>query len=629
MRKWIFLLIISVSFIYGQNESDSVLQIFQLSPKLFLSKFNKQLNTYSYQTLFNYNISFDKLSLSLREDYKSTIVKSNDLSIRDDQRLNLSASYSLSSLFQPGIYVDNSIFSDSRKIEINSASVSNLLFFNKANISDLIYLSPYIGYQNNRQTGVSDYGIVYGFEGLTNNLNLFDTDLYSVIKFKQEEITPRKNGATNLLIRMKSYFENNINNSIMVSYFRLRRDFYFTADSISGKEFGIINNIQSRIENFYQVTDNLLYTDLIKNLNLSIAGGLTFRNIERDTRYKSLSINSSSIFDTEIDELKFDFETEAQYRYNRHSFSFKGIYTEKSEKHITIKIDGANPIFFEERERNEARKNNVSKLASLSFYTNLFLSDYDKLSISLSQYKLEYNTPDSLNPDDRDELLSIGKILYSRSITPFFDLYLSFEGSLSKLNYISSKRSANNYTNRILKFVSGGLINTPVIKSNSIFEVSANYTVYDFEDLKPNISSFVFRQFSISDSTTICFSKSIYFDFYGFLKLSEQGELLWSSFSMKPARYVKEILLTPTLRAIYKNLEFSCGMRYFTLVTYKYNKSEKEVEGDYYSIGPLSSIRYVFNDIEINFLGWFDFITQQNKIKYDYTNVSCDINWKF
>jgi hypothetical protein len=42
------------------------------------------------------------------------------------------------------------------------------------------------------------------------------------------------------------------------------------------------------------------------------------------------------------------------------------------------------------------------------------------------------------------------------------------------------------------------------------------------------------------------------------------------------------------------------------------------MDSDYYSLGPTSMVRYGTDKIMIGFSGWFDFITQKNKIQGDF-----------
>ena len=72
---------------------------------------------------------------------------------------------------------------------------------------------------------------------------------------------------------------------------------------------------------------------------------------------------------------------------------------------------------------------------------------------------------------------------------------------MNHIVYIYAEESANNNINRILRLSTGGTYSGANVSSTNSFEVSANYTVYDFEDLVPNYQSYSFRQFTAMDSS--------------------------------------------------------------------------------------------------------------------------------
>src|SRR5690606_30952532 len=125
---------------------------------------------------------------------------------------------------------------------------------------------------------------------------------------------------------------------------------------------------------------------------------------------------------------------------------------------------------------------NNSIRAAVSILGNFNFSPTDKLSFSLLQNKLRYDTPSKDNFDDRDELLSIARLRYSKMLNPFVETYVNLEGTYNHIVYLFSERSSNNNINRILRLSSGGNYRGKNVTSVNNFEVSANYTVYDFED---------------------------------------------------------------------------------------------------------------------------------------------------
>jgi hypothetical protein len=621
---------ISVDYLQAQSEIDSLQFILVKNPPNILStKLDKQLNTYYLTSKLFYNQAFDKFSFDVTENYNSTYIKSADKSIRDEHFFSASTAYKVTPFLKLGLMGNNSILSDNRKIEINQASVSNAMIFSDLTPGEKIHISPFFGYSQNRQIGENDYGFIYGGEGLLDNYDISNFNLSSQLRFRNEDISPRKNLIRFFNLIANSTFNENVSNYISTGYSQNRKDFYYSADSIISNEYNITNNIQSRNETSYLLQDGLTYNNFIKNFGLDLTGTLNWRNIDRDTRYHPLQVLSNSVFDSRIEELKFEVESNLSYASSAFTGRFRINYQERDEKHIAKNFLNTSSLFFDERQDIENQKNNNSARAAVSFMGDWNVSDRDKISLSIYQNKLRYDTPSQDNFDDRDELLSIFRLRYIHSLTPFFSSFVTAEGTQSHVVYIFSEKSSNNNINRILKFSAGGDYHGKNVSSINGFEVSANYTVYDFRDLVPNLRSFSFRQFTATDSSTIRLSKKFSFKNYGYIKLSQQGELNWSAFAEKPTRYLQEIYAEPKIIMKYSNISFGLGSRIFSLKTFNYDGKKKVKDSDYLSIGPLTEIIWlVENSIYLKIYGWYEFITLSTS-GHEQANLSFEVNWNF
>jgi hypothetical protein len=618
------------ALINAQSEIDSLQFILVENPLNLLStKLDKQLNTYYLSSKLFYNKNFEKYSFDVTEDYNSTFIKSADKSIRDEQFLSASAAYNITPYLKLGILGNNTILSDNRKIEINQASVSNAMIFSDLTPGVNVHISPFFGYSNNRQIGENDNGFIYGGEGLVDDFELSNFNLSSRLRFRNEDISPRKNLLRYFNLTANSVFNENVSNYITTGYLQNRKDFYYSADSVISREYDITNNIQSRDETAYLLEDGLTYNGFASNFGLDLKGRLDWRNINRDTRYHPVQVLSSSVFDSRIEELKF--ELESNFRYITSSFSgrLKVNYSERDEKHIAKNFLNTSSIFFDERQDIENKKNNNSARIAVSMQGDWDISGSDKLSFSVYQNKLRYDTPSPDNYDDRDELLSIIRLRYIHVLTPFINAFITAEGAQSHIVYIFSEKSSNNNINRVIKFSAGGEYHGKNVSSINSFEVSANYTVYDFRDLVPNLRSFSFRQFTAIDSSTIRLDKKFSIKNYGYIKLSQQGELNWSAFSEKPTRFLQEIYAEPKFVLSYNNVSFGLGSRIFSLLTFNYDGRKKIKDSDYLSIGPLTEILWLAeNTIYFKIYGWYEFITVDNTGRQQ-ANLSFEVNWNF
>ena len=197
MRKISSILLIfflSISTTFSQNIVDS-LQFIQseIPANNFKTNFDKQLNTYRLLSSFQYNNTFGKFRLNLKENYNSSYFRSTISSVRDEHFFNLSGIYNVTNKINTGLLVTNNILSDSRHIEINQASQSSVAFFTQYTPEEKITISPFGGIITNEQTGEKDIGALYGIEGIVDNVLLSDNSLLSQIKIRNEDISPRKN----------------------------------------------------------------------------------------------------------------------------------------------------------------------------------------------------------------------------------------------------------------------------------------------------------------------------------------------------------------------------------------------------------------------------------------------------
>lgn len=633
---FIFSLLLSVSA-FAQSSPDSLSFSTSMWERNFFStKFDKLLSTYNFASSLNFGRRFGKVFFGINENYNSTLIRATPKNIKDEQYLSFITEYSLNNFMSLGVLANNDILSDNRKIALNQASILNGSFYTKFRPVEQVYITPSIGYSNNNQIGEYDYGAIYGIEGLADNLVLSDMNISSLLKFQNEDISPRKNTVRIFNTTINNNLGGSFGNVLGAYYIQNRKDFYFSADSISAARFNITNNIQSRIETNYFIQDRFLYNKPSDEFAFDVTGRAIWRNVDRDTRYRVLTTVSPSLFDVRVEEFRLELESNSTYKTSAFDGAFRINYSERDEKHVVKKIDETNVFLqeeriksYEERASLESQKNNIATKIALSFIGNLRLSETDLLSVSLFHNKLRYDTPSDLNFDDRDELMSIFRVLYLKKLTAYFDTFLNLEANLNHIVYIFAERSSNNNFMRLLKLSTGGDYKSQVIRSRNTFEVSANYTVYDFEDVNPNFRSYSFRQMSMQDSTTIMLAKKLAFNVFGYLKFSEQGDFNWARFAGKPVRNLEEIYFEPKLSYRFKGISLGTGIRFLSLKTFSFPNKIKKRESDYRSIGPVSEVlAFLSSGLNLRIYGWYEFI-KADQTRRELPNMNMQLNWEF
>jgi hypothetical protein len=146
------------------------------------------------------------------------------------------------------------------------------------------------------------------------------------------------------------------------------------------------------------------------------------------------------------------------------------------------------------------------------------------------------------------------------------------------------------------------------VVSLNIFEVLANYTVYDFEQQGASIPSFSYRQFGWVDSSSVEFTRRIGLDFFSYLKLYERGQFRWSDFSERTENSFVDRTISSQLRfSPEEGILFAIGIKYFSQSRYIFVSGVKTPDSFIQSFGPTCFILWdIGTHSRLNFNGWYE-----------------------
>ncbi|HOT98855.1 MAG TPA: hypothetical protein PLG50_05715 [bacterium] len=172
--------------------------------------------------------------------------------------------------------------------------------------------------------------------------------------------------------------------------------------------------------------------------------------------------------------------------------------------------------------------NNSNRLQLLAEF-NSPVGRRDSLAFYASISRFQYDTPDTNNFDDRDELRINSQVTFGRKFSPALHFEVQASASLYHMVYIFGERSADNNWNRILRLRPVlGYTPSSRLQWHNAFEVLANYVDYDFDNLAVQTKSFVFRKFAWDDSLSWAPSRRSTFKLDYRLQLEENGQLYWA-----------------------------------------------------------------------------------------------------
>ncbi len=548
--------------------------------------------------------------------------------------MKLEALYLKSPKFNFGGGIKSSILSDER---ITESNVNNNYFvYSTANYN----VTPDIGFKLNagmkreNQIGEISQGFSGEFKSDIPYLNIENYIARSNVSLSYDALDKKKNYQNDLYAELYKKFNDGSSNTGLVKYYSLRRDFFVKATTSIAQQNGIENNIESRIENAVQIEDSFNYL-LSKNGNIKLGGLYLTKTINREFKYDAnpLNVLIENVYDTKISESKLEFLSGLQYNFYKFGLNAELNYAERSENH-----DVTNPALYTqsqltELEKVEKNKDNNSKKTYLNYEFYYAASKVHQLEFNGYVSILHYDTDSKTNFDDRDEQNQIYSISHKYDNRNDFRVTTTFDVNISKLQYIFAERSANNYTNKIYKLSSESEYKIlPNLITKNTFQVLANYTVYDFEDIISQIKSFSYRQLNLKDSTLYEMNKRISFEVYGEAKIYEQGEFNNNAFSINPIFYnVDKSGFFQVNYRINSLVKLSGKASYFEQQIYNYQDGDQRLKSTFKTSSLMGKIFfYLGKNSLINFTYSVDYLRYDaEEQNYNTNNVSLNVFYNF
>jgi hypothetical protein len=588
----------------------------------------RNINTFNWFGGASVDTLFGSTRITLAERYVSNVILREKGSAAtgpqlqsNQQNISLLLSHPASKVINAQAFWSSLVYSDNKAVGLNNASSHSVLGGVEYVPSPIISLNPMLGYRWDNQPGGDDRGLTYNIGARTRTPLVVDG--YSIAgsaQFHEDRLNPRVLESHFAQLGAQKTFLGNTRDSLEAGFRRTRREFYTLSS----------NDIESRIEDAFFIS-NLLDYEVTDRFLTSLYVSINGRVLNKDVRY--MAARPVNAFDTRIEELRLDGYLQASYRESENGFAMSARmgYGERDETHSAKPLEGiplSQQPLFDSQNKLEKRKDNLSRRTSVAGTAEIPVSLSDRVFVSGAASVLRYDTPSEENVEDRDELLVAVTIATTHRISQYLELGIGLDGNLSHTVYLFKDRSANNNYNRILR-LSPRVLYRPFkqVVSQNMFEVLANYTVYDFEQQAAQVRSFSYRQFSWVDSTSVELTGRIGLDFFAYLKLYERGQLRWSEFrertenSFADNTYAFQVRFSPHARTL-----FAVGIRYFSQSRYLYEGSVRKLDTVFRSIGPTCAILWDLNSFgQITLKGWYERRTQTKGDSRSLANMSMNI----
>ncbi|NQV30524.1 MAG: hypothetical protein HQ508_06525 [Candidatus Marinimicrobia bacterium] len=218
----------------------------------------------------------------------------------------------------------------------------------------------------------------------------------------------------------------------------------------------------------------------------------------------------------------------------------------------------------------------------------------DSLSWSMLLSRLEYDTPDTTNDDDRDEWRLNTELRFAWQPSPFYTLDIGAKLGMFHLIYLFNTRSSENNWNRNLVLWSGFSWHRNAWEGAGRARIRSNYFDYDYDDFfieydQPT-RSFVHRSLDIQKQLSYRFSRRWSITSKVAARWEDEGKLHWKSFvqQVSSQREQSEV----TLKLFYSQHGWEGWLGYLTherLIEYAIGNREAQ---RWSGSGPLMGVRY-------------------------------------
>lgn len=392
-----------------------------------------------------------------------------------------------------------------------------------------------------------------------------------------DDLRRRKNASLSLSSLFHRRFYTDTHDTLSFFLIRQRRDYYIS-------EAGDVESWDESAQN----AENILTYRLSGKWNLRIHGGLTGRTL----RIRQITGTGKG-----LKRERKDFSASGQVRFAFQAASFFsdlgfGVSSEEQDYQIAKTAlyspysGGAYAV----------APDNQSAWTTLTLNTRWNASARDTLRVHSSLQKLQYDTPDPNNVDDRDDLRFWTNAQFVHSFSDRLFMRIGADVYSLHLVYLSGRKSADNNQTRIFRFYPSVIFTpSPGLKLVQTAEVLGNYVDYDFEDVIPGVRSFLYRKFRLDDSLGVRINSFTTASLSHRIELDENGKLVWDSWleekllDRQSRTFSMEVSLSPV-----SGVTIAPGYTYYRRRGYRYretmtsgkNENLSELTQDFLSRGP-------------------------------------------
>lgn len=563
--------------------------------------------------------------ISIMQNYKSNVLRTFTTyidgpgvwtvpftALRDDEDLKFRYSYPFGKALSLSLIQRLIVSSDNISSGINDLRRLNTQAGLTLKNEDNLFFDLTGGLENNKSLGIETGGLIFGLNSYARNIDILDVNTNTSLTGEFLSYNDnRKYADLNIQAEAQKNYENNGTIALSFHYKKQNRDLlvprYITLTS-----FPIERRFEDKIGADFRI-GFMLFDPLSSNLLISINN----QSVDRQYNHSIDNVDQSYI-SKNLNEFRLSFAGSLEYLTENFKQTASLAFDTRDERNKIYNLFGLDKTKEENLKNLDYQRDNITTTTRLSAKTTWLTNRTDTLNADYSMSLLRYDTPSKDNDDERDQFNLYFKAIYLKYFSEYITVGINTELQLSHLVNLKARLSAGNYWNRVIRLAPELRIKSRYFTATPVFEVLANYTVFDYEDVSASIRSYSLRQISYRDTIFVPIDFGYSLQSSIIMKYHENGQLLWMSFSEAPQRSNFEKFLK---LMIIKNIDshnfFGFGFRYYNFES-KNIGSGANMEN--FATNPVTSYGLetilnfsFFNNSKISLQGWYEFQKVSNK----------------
>ncbi len=527
------------------------------------------------------------LRYDIRQQLRSRLVRVPGSPRQDEYKGSFLVGYPVADVLSVVLSEESSVLGGSRGAGIEANALHRILAGPEYRPAPGIAARGFVGWETNGQEDLRDDGLSYAAGIDAQEVDLAGVSVQGTGSIIRSRLGERRPEDAYARVRLLSDFQAGSGDSLEVTYTKQVRELYSSVGTAAASAATYL----SRSEDVLSVR-NVLWFMGSQTLAGSVEGGLVQRAIDRSYHGEG-AVAGSVPMPALIDQLMID--VAGRLRWNPVDVVSTQLgfgFASGEEIHDVREVEFYPQTAIDAGRAQARRRSNTYERYLTTVAIEASPVRRGTVRLEGSAGLLRYDTPDTLNTDDRDEQRFTVGLHLGYDISRELGVSMKLEGGQNHLVYLSRFQSANNVRIRTLRLAPAVVWASRAGFRNAMHaEVAASYTVYDYEDLISTVQSFSYRQAAWTDSLTVSLGTRMGLEFFGSLRLFERGIIRWSDFTERPQRAFLELYLWPRLTyLLWEKVAIGIGFRSFRQERYLYVQNVRAYDGAVGSSGPTVSI---------------------------------------